>query len=351
MYSTEILPCKNPNVARLLKQRGQAVAVSMDDVAVEFTDRCFQRCRLCYGNFGTNAREMPFEQVTDLKNKFKPAGIKIVHSTGGEFLWHRQVRNILQLFGESGFRQEVDTNGTLIDEPMAKLLAKYKVEVTVGMESIDPEVYRWYRGLDQLNKVINGLQLLKNKGLRPGVQAVVANFRGYPGQYDPVKNYLELVGFVTKMGLPISLIQYRPMGRAVQNTDEVTDLTRQEKNQLMQQINLLPDNQRRLVNGDIIFQKQLGVPEGIECSGCLGGLTRANIDVDGNVFMCNWRREDIFGNVFSEDLVPIVARMQQYRWQKLDEISSCGASVCDFRQRGQCFGPCLVSKMAKPDIQ
>jgi len=348
MISTEVLPCKNLTVAKLLSSRSQPIAISMEDVATEFTGRCFQTCRLCYGSFGTDSPEMPFDQVVELERKFKRMGINTSHGTGGEVLMHGDIGRILPLFGDDGFQLEIDTNGVLIDRPMADLLAKYRVRVTVGLESLDPEIYQWYRGTNHLDRVLGGLDLLKDRGLTPAVQTVVANYKGYPGRYDPVNNVLNLVDQVTNMGLPISLIQYRLLGRATQSTNEVVDLTRLEKDELTRRINLLPSLQRQLVNGDIPFQRQLVVRGDIECSGCLGGLTRANIGVNGDVFMCNWRREETYGNIFTEEFTPIVARLQQRRWQKLDEIEACKPLNCDYRRREQCFGPCLISKMVQP---
>ncbi len=163
---------------------------------------------------------MSFEQVEEIKSQFDLANITTAHLTGGEILWHRQIEQILRLFGEAGYKVEIDTNGVLIDKEMAELLAKFGVEVLVGIESLDPELYHWYRGTDSIRDVLNGLDAMLQRNMTPGIQIIAADFKGFPGEsYDPVKNIFQLLEYSTAKGIPAYLLQYRPFGRSSSFTD------------------------------------------------------------------------------------------------------------------------------------
>lgn len=282
---------------------------------------------------------MPFEQIEEIKRQFDLANITTSHLTGGEILWHRQIEQIIRLFGQAGYKMEIDTNGVLIDQEMAKLLARFGVEVLVGIESLDPEVYRWYRGTDSVNDVLGGLGAMLQQNMTPGIQIIAADFKGFPGEkYDPVKNIFQLLEYSTAKGIPAYLLQYRPFGRAASFTDAISDLTEKQKTQLRGLIHNLPSDQKKLVSGDLAYTSL----NKADYYGCIGGILSANMDIDGNIFICNWMRDTKFGNIFQEDLRKIITRMREFRLNGLENLS-CRLQNCEFKEDGICFGPCLIS--------
>lgn len=337
MNYSPIIPCRSKG-AIVPPSQTLPTPPSLNDIAVECTTRCFQKCKLCYGNFGLDGREMSLEQIKEIKRQFDLANITTAHLTGGEILWHSQIEQIIRLFGQAGYKIEVDTNGVLINKEMAKLLARFGVEVLVGIESLDPEVYQWYRGINSLSAVFNGLDLMLQQGMTPGIQIVAANFKGFSEKYDPVENIFQLIEYSTSKRIPTYLLQYRPFGRAVLFTDLITDLTEEQKTRLRELIANLPPDQRKLVSGDLAY----AFPSQADYYGCIGGILLANIDIDGNVFICNWMRDHKFGNIFQEDLQRIITRMREFRFKGLEELS-CRLKNCEFNKKGVCFGPCLVS--------
>lgn len=281
--------------------------------------------------------------IEDVKRQFDLANITTAHLTGGEILWRRQVEQIIRLFGQAGYKIEIDTNGVLINREMAKLLANFGVEVLAGIESLDPELYRWYRGTDSINDVLNGLDLMLQQNMTPGIQIIAANFKGYPGEkYDPVENIFQLLKYSTNKGIPSYLLQYRTFGRAILCNDIISDLTEEQKTRLGELICSLPAEQRNLVSGDLIYT----LSKEADYYGCIGGILLANMDIDGNIFICNWMRDTKFGNIFHEDLQKIIARMKEFRLKELDELN-CRLQNCRFKEAGVCFGPCLLTRTYK----
>lgn len=337
----------NPIIPCLSKERQMVIpgvqgryqeAPVPQDIAVEITRRCFQNCKLCYGNFG-QGEEMPWERVRAVMKAFDEANITTIHLTGGEPLWHSQIEMILRHFGENGYKIEMDTNGVLINRDMADILASFGVEVMVGLDTLRPDVYRWYRGTDSLTAVLSGLDFMQERGMVPGIQAVMADFSGLEERkYDPVKNILDLIRHVTERGLPIYLLQFRPRGRAL-DAQGVIDLSAEQKQQLRVMVAGLPLPQRELVAGDLRYSLE-GTSD---YYGCLGGILWANMTVEGDVYLCNWMRDQIFGNVFRGRLAEILREMRRFRLDGLENLN-CDQRVCDFSGKGVCFGPCLVSK-------
>ncbi len=115
MNYSPIIPCRSKE--RIVSS-SQAFTPPplLNDIAGEYTTRCFQRCKLCYGDFGLCGKEMPLEQIEEIKRQFDLANITTAHLTGGEILWHNQIEQIIRLFGQAGYRIEIDTNGVLIDK-------------------------------------------------------------------------------------------------------------------------------------------------------------------------------------------------------------------------------------------
>ena len=338
MIYNPIIPCRSKE-AIISSSQVLPTNPSLNDIAGEYTTRCFQQCKLCYGNFDPHGKEMPFEQIKEIKRQFDLANITTSHLTGGEILWHQQIEQIIRLFGQSGYRIEIDTNGVLISKEMAKLLAKFGVEVLVGIESLDPELYHWYRGTDSVGEVLKGLDAMLQQNITPGIQIIAANFKGFPGErYDPVENIFQLLEYSTAKGIPAYLLQYRPIGRASSFTDAISDLTEEQKTQLKCLIHSLPFDQKKLVSGDIAFAS----PNKADYYGCIGGILLANMDINGNIFICNWMRDRKFGNIFQEDLQRIITRMREFRFKGLEELN-CRLRNCEFNEENICFGPCLIS--------
>lgn len=341
MKINPIIPCRSKERIEMPSSRVSLKDVGLQDIAGEYTERCFQSCRVCYGNFGPRGREMPLEQIEEVQRQFDLANITTVHLTGGEILWHHQIEQIIKLFGEAGYKIEVDTSGVLIDQEMAELLARFGVGVLVGLESLDADIYQWYRGTDSVDKVLRGLDLMLQRDMTPGIQIVVADFKGYSGRerYNPVDNIFQLVEYVTAKGIPAYLLQYRPYGRATFYGDIVTDLNSEQKSQLIKLIHELPSDQAKLVSGDLPYARS----EKADFYGCVGGILWANMKVNGDIYICNWLRDRVFGNIFQEDLRKITKKMRKFRSKKLEELGY-SSEECGFRERGVCFGPCLVSE-------
>jgi radical SAM protein with 4Fe4S-binding SPASM domain len=341
------IPKINPLLPCLVKKKSICFVnktffeeITMNDIAVEITERCFQKCKLCYGNFGIKGKEMSLEEIKKIKNQFDSAKVATIHLTGGEPLMHSQIKNILNFFGESGYRIEMDTNIVLITSEMVELFKKFNVEISIGLETLDRNLYKWYRGTDSLENVLEALDLLLQNDIHFSVQIVCANFIGYKGKkYNAVKNIFQLVKYLTAKKIPVYLLQYSFSGRAIESRNMISDLTKEQKSRLNGLINNLPSQQRELISGDVLYSPFFEA----DYYGCAGGLLRANIKTNGDVYICNWLRNKIFGNIFLENLEEIITRMKKFRLYNLKKLK-CRSSLNKCKYERMCLGPCMVSK-------
>ena len=95
-------------------------------VVIEPTDRCNLRCPGCYAKSSADGSDLPFERMVEIVEQVIDMGVTLITISGGEpFLREKADRTITRLaerFPNQGFL--VYTNGTLIDEEIAKRLGR-----------------------------------------------------------------------------------------------------------------------------------------------------------------------------------------------------------------------------------
>ena len=101
----------------------------------ELTFRCNFNCRHCYAHYpGCPADEMSTGDVQRVLDKIAEHGALLLLLTGGEIFVRKDFRDIYLHAKRLGLLLTLYTNATLIDEPMADLLAEYPprhIEISV----------------------------------------------------------------------------------------------------------------------------------------------------------------------------------------------------------------------------
>ena len=90
--------------------------------------------------------------------------------TGGEPTLHPQFRKIVELIDSHGIRMNMETNGILVDQNMARFLKsrKHFGFVSVSVDGAKAETHEWLRGVDgSFNQAIQGIKNLVEAGFRP----------------------------------------------------------------------------------------------------------------------------------------------------------------------------------------
>ncbi|MGD2035643.1 MAG: radical SAM protein, partial [Bacteroidales bacterium] len=72
-------------------------------------------------------KSLPFSLIKSIRKDASELGTKIVAISGGEPMLHSEIYDIIHEFESNGIKVNLTSNGSLIDEKAALLLAKTKL--------------------------------------------------------------------------------------------------------------------------------------------------------------------------------------------------------------------------------
>jgi len=100
-----------------------------------------------------------------LFEKLKSEGAQSIMISGGEPLLHPELKEILNSLKRLGLAIQLNTNGILLHNN--KWLYSMDIdELIVSMDGVDEDSYRYFRGTNSMQKVLNNLMEFKNKSNR-----------------------------------------------------------------------------------------------------------------------------------------------------------------------------------------
>ncbi len=136
-----------------------------------FTYRCNLKCRHCYENAGVLRGEKPRELTKEEKfralENLAESHIPTLFFSGGEPLIHPDFWDLAHKAKEYGFYISIATNGTLIDEEMAKKIKDLGVGyVAISLDAASPELHDNFRGVKGMwERAVRGIQNLVKEGV------------------------------------------------------------------------------------------------------------------------------------------------------------------------------------------
>ncbi|MBR5363930.1 MAG: radical SAM protein [Oscillospiraceae bacterium] len=158
-------------------------------VHIGTTNGCNMRCKHCYMAAG----KTPLETI-DIDNTIriikglnKTYGKLEIVVSGGEPLTYKHIYNLLEHIKDNYII--LFTNGSLITEDNADIIAECCNEVQISFEGITPECYGLVRDIEKYDAVINALRLLKNRN----VKIVLAVTLLPDTMYDIQKNLIDFI--------------------------------------------------------------------------------------------------------------------------------------------------------------
>jgi MoaA/NifB/PqqE/SkfB family radical SAM enzyme len=159
-------------------------------------DRCNIDCFFCSTAAIRGTDELPMQRIEELIDELKRAGTRAIRlSGGGEPLFHRSVKPMLERMAASGIPLEnITTNAVLLGEDIAKILVRCCDQVTVSLNTADAESYAKMmqtpaRNFDRVLQNIRTLIRVRNESgsTKPRVQLQYLvwkeNFRTIPQMY------------------------------------------------------------------------------------------------------------------------------------------------------------------------
>lgn len=181
----------NPLEKRLVNKANEArIPITAN---FELTPTCNLHCDMCFIRMEHSAVQAmggvrTLEEWLDTACQLKEMGTLFILLTGGEPMLYPHFKELYTALREMGFILTINTNGTLIDEDIARMFQRLKPRrVNVTLYGASNETYqqlcRSPHGFDQCMK---GLQLLKAHGIdtKMNLSIVQENVHEYPQLLD-----------------------------------------------------------------------------------------------------------------------------------------------------------------------
>ncbi|MDE3241687.1 MAG: radical SAM protein [Nitrospirota bacterium] len=128
----------------------------------EVTLRCNSACGYCDLPLNRGRYELTREDIRRVFAGLYREGLRFLFVQGGEPLLRRDLPEILEDLHELGFGLTLITNGTRLTPSLIRRLAALPLNLSVSLDTLDRERYRWIRGADQLVDVVEGIGLLQD---------------------------------------------------------------------------------------------------------------------------------------------------------------------------------------------
>ena len=164
---------------------------SLRYLMMEVTDRCNLSCRHCYLGEGSG-RDLPFPTAVRCLDELDDMGGLRLVVTGGEPLLYPYFGELNGLIAERTFRTVLVTNGTLIDESLARSLHFSEVQVSLdGMRG----GHEGLRGKGSFDMALSGIEALKSAERQISVATMI--YTGNLRELDELERLVRELGAVS----------------------------------------------------------------------------------------------------------------------------------------------------------
>ncbi len=139
---------------------------------------CNLSCKHCWidpcfdEHANKNNKYLSLNKIKSALDESKPLGLKSIKLTGGEPFLHPEIDDIIQLINKYKLKLSIETNGTLITEERATLLAELdnKPFIAISLDGSTPTTNDFLRGIQgAFDRTITGISNLVSKGFHPQI--------------------------------------------------------------------------------------------------------------------------------------------------------------------------------------
>jgi len=138
-------------------------------VSYSITTKCNLKCQHCYSDSIDEASpdEMSTRMAFRLMDDLSRWGIGLLIIDGGEPLCRKDILDVVKYASSKGIRTTIGSNGTLIDEAMArKMLAAGVMSVAISVDGADAQTHDSFRGISgTFEQTLKGVEACRNTGL------------------------------------------------------------------------------------------------------------------------------------------------------------------------------------------
>ncbi|MCX6709357.1 MAG: radical SAM protein [Candidatus Woesearchaeota archaeon] len=296
-----------------------------EEVVISATSKCNLHCRMCDIPIKSEKDKMSTDDFKSAIGDFLRAGVKSIVISGGEPLLIEGIFEIISFAHKKGIAVSIPTNGTLINESIAKSLKNSGVRVVNVSIDGPKHIHDAIRGKGNFDKALNALKLLRKAGIETTIAMTVSG-----------KNYL-FMRFAISLAIDTgaTTVKFQPF-----SADFLSDPAKASDFMLSE--NDIPQFKREIEKA-IEFADYCGIsinPKGylrampdyflgtLKVKHCSALEKTCAVDNIGNVYAC-WAFKEPLGNLKSETFTNI--------WNS-DKFSDMRKKAAE----GECPG-CLMS--------
>ncbi len=138
-------------------------------VSYSITTKCNLKCKHCYSESVDQAAldELSTEEAFQFMDDLSRWGIGLLIIDGGEPLCREDLLDVVKYASSKGIRATIGSNGTLIDERMArKMLDAGVMSVAISVDAVDAQTHDSFRGMEgAFEQTFKGIEACRNTGL------------------------------------------------------------------------------------------------------------------------------------------------------------------------------------------
>lgn len=165
------------------------------DLYLHLTARCNPKCVYCYARpLGKKGEDLPWPLAFEALRQARELDINTVLLTGGEPLLHPQALRIAEAAHDLGFRTILLTNGLLVDAGLAEGIARTCDQVTVSLDSADPELHDLHRGPGTHARASAAIARLNAAGVKEVVASGVITRQTQRERYSEFEENCKSIG-------------------------------------------------------------------------------------------------------------------------------------------------------------
>ncbi len=266
---------------------------------IEITSRCNLQCKHCYADSKKIGKDLDIKSFKHILNELSKTRIRNIQLTGGEPYMNPLLNNFIKIAIEKGFKLEIFSNLTLINDKDIEFLKKYKNSVSIACSILGNE-----KNMDKITgikgsykKFMSVLHKIKKNHIPFRICTVLTKYN-----YD--FKYTELSDNIRKTHLRLT-------GRA--------DLNLINKEILLKKL-ITKETFRKKI-------KSFYIRERFYKHNCFG--YKIYISVDMNIYPCVMERRIVYGNLSKETLAKILEKNKEYLFLTKDRINTC--KDCEFK--------------------
>jgi radical SAM protein with 4Fe4S-binding SPASM domain len=369
------LLCGTATVSEVIKYSGHEGAVppqllQFSDrnrplVVWNVTNRCNLRCKHCYieAEDRKYQDELSTEEAREMINDLAAMKVPVLLFSGGEPLIRQDIYELGQMAAEKGLRPVISTNGTLIDDAVARKIKKagfQYVGISIDGAPATHDEFRNHPGA--FADALRGIRACLNNGVKTGIRFTVNKYN-----QDDLPEIFEII---EREGIPrfcMYHLVYAGRGREMADMDtsigekrDILELVSRKTVELYEkgvEVEILTTDNHAdgifLLN--YIKEQQPERQEEIEQllqmhGGCSAGTKFANIDPRGNVHPCQFWQDYTVGNIrekpFSEIWTSDDELMIKLREKEKHVKGKCG----DCSYKSLCSGCRIRARAVYDDL-